>query len=240
MGWTGDGSVRLGVCERAFSLRVDGDDVPGIAWYPEGGGDGRGDGRLVMLGHGGHGHKRTGYILSTARRLVREHGIGAFAIDAPGYGDRPRAGSGRDFEHAWAASSATDEIVRDFTETLAWVRSELGPGPVGYWGLSMGTMMGLPTVAALPDVVVAAVFGLMGYWGPNKDRLREDAPKVCCPVRFLVQWDDEIIERDLAMRLFDEIGSKEKALHAHPGKHDAVPPEAMRASTDFLASKLGS
>ena len=43
------------------------------------------------------------------------------------------------------------------------------------------------------------------------------APKVSCPVRFLVQWDDEIVPRDACLELFTAIGTSEKTLHGNPG-----------------------
>ena len=104
-------------------------------------------------------------------------------------------------------------------------------------GLSMGTMMGLPLVAALDEIRVA-LLGLMGIWGPNGDRLQAEAPRVACPVRFLVQWDDEIVPRDTALALFARIGSATKTLHGNPGRHVEVPPDEMRDSAAFLARHL--
>ena len=117
---------------------------------------------------------------------------------------------------------------------LTHQQAELGSGPVGYFGLSMGTMMGVPVIAAEARVRVA-VLGLMGLWGLNGARLAEDAPRVACPVRFLAQWDDEVVPRPPVLELFDRLGSPDKSLRAHPGKHAAVPPEEMREVSAFLA-----
>jgi hypothetical protein len=65
-----------------------------------------------------------------------------------------------------------------------------------------------------------------------------EAPNVQCPVRFLVQWDDEIVPRDRCLELFSTIGSKRKTLHANPGLHSAVPAFEIRDSTDYLANVL--
>ena len=43
---------------------------------------------LVLIGHGGTSHKRTPYVLSLARRLVRHADYAVAAIDAPHHGDR--------------------------------------------------------------------------------------------------------------------------------------------------------
>ncbi|MFP6640337.1 MAG: dienelactone hydrolase family protein, partial [Myxococcota bacterium] len=213
---------------------------PSILWRPA---DTTELGPVALLGHGGSLHKRADYILATARRLVRHHGISAIAIDGPGHGDRRADGgldpeqAGAEFESAWKKPETTENTVADWKTALDAVHSELGSGPVGYFGLSMGTMMGVPLIAAEPRVR-AAVLGLMGVWGPNRTRLADDAARITCPVLFLAQWDDEIVPRDAALDLFDRLGTRQKSLRAHPGKHAAVPPDEMRAVSDFLAQHL--
>ena len=87
---------------------------------------------------------------------------------------------------------------------------EVGDGPLGYWGLSMGTIYGLPFVAAEPRVQVA-VFGLMGLVGPTRDRLEADARRLACPVLFLQQWHDSLIPREHVAELFDALGRSTSA-----------------------------
>jgi len=235
----GEPVVERGVCEQRFDVECQGRRVPALLWTREGGGEAP----LVLLGHGGSLHKRADYILATARRLVRHHGVSALAIDGPGHGERRADGgsdpqaAGRDFEKSWQRPETSDETIADWKAALDAVEREVGTGPVGYFGLSMGTMMGLPLIAAEPRIR-AAVLGLMGTWGPNAARLREDAPRLACPVRFLVQWDDEIVPRQHVLELFDLVGSARKSLRAHPGVHVAVPPAEMRDVADFLAAHL--
>ncbi len=97
----------------------------------------------------------------------------------------------------------------------------------------MGTMMGLPVAASDPRIKVA-LLGLMGSWGPDADLLVEMAPQVSCPVRFLVQWDDEVVPRNACLELYDKLGSKKKTLHANPGPHSSVPQFESVASVDYL------
>ena len=67
---------------------------------------------------------------------------------------------------------------------------EIGAGgPVGYWGLNMGTAIGVPLAAAEPRIT-AAVFGL--HW---PDALAEAARQITIPIEFDLQWDDEHIDR---------------------------------------------
>ncbi len=242
MEWIGDPRIGHAVVERRFDVEAGGRRVPGILWTPEGS---EGSRPLVLLGHGGTAHKRVPYILGLARRLVRHLGLAAAAIDGPTHGDRRKSGTDdmdlirRDFRESLDRAETTDEMIEDWKATLEGLQTlpEIAPGPIGYWGLSMGTIYGLPFVAAEPRVEVA-VLGLMGAFGRYGRRLAEDAKRVSCPVLFLQQWDDELIPRDRALALFDDLGSSDKRLHTHPGKHAQVPVEEVEASEKFLAAHL--
>ncbi len=243
MDFLGDPDIGHGVVERRFDVTGDDGVVPGILWTPEGATGAR---PLVLLGHGGTADKRTPYILSLARRLVRHGGYAAAAIDGPGHGDRadarptdesaPTAGIRRSFMTSVAA--AADSMTADWTRTLGELRTldEVGEGPLGYWGLSMGTMFGSPFVAATPEVR-CAVLGLMGTF-EDTNPWSTAAAQIACPVLFLVQTDDELVPVDKAVALFRAVGSSDKRMHAHPGAHSAVPLEEIEASEAFLARHL--
>jgi dienelactone hydrolase len=200
-----------------------------------------------LVGHGASGHKEIDYVTDLATRLVGR-GIAAVAIDGPVHGDRRLDGGANsqlaflEFCQAWSSDpSMTDEMVSDWVATLDGLLAlnELSGGRVGWWGVSMGTIIGLPLVAAEPRVEVA-VLGLMGLTGPTRARITEDAPKVRCPVMFLVQSDDELFAREHAIGLFDAIGSTDKRMHVHPGRHGEMPPEAFRSSESFLVGRLAA
>ena len=82
--WIGERAAGKGVAERRFDLERGSRTIPGVLWTP----DEQPAKALVLLGHGGGGDKRQGYILSMARRLVRHHGFAAVSIDGPVHGDR--------------------------------------------------------------------------------------------------------------------------------------------------------
>ncbi len=256
MQWRGEASTNNGVVEREFRLEVAGRTVPAVVWTPEGS---TGPRPLVLLGHGAATHKKTDYIAALGSRLVRHHGFAAAAIDATGHGDRLPDG-GKDRERIWAERIAsrsngefkdfTDDMVADWKATLDAVQTlpEVGDSlPVGYWGLSMGTSLGLPFVAAEPRITVA-VFGLMGFaTGPSDNpwmergriRLGGDAPKITVPVLFIQQWDDELVSRENGLNLFNAIASKDKRLHINPGAHAAVPVEEFDHSEALFVKHLG-
>jgi dienelactone hydrolase len=232
-----------GVRERDFEVTRGDRRIPGVLWTLAEDDSAR---PVVMLGHGASGSKREDYIVALARGLVRHRGLSAFAIDGPVHGDR-RADRGgveglpfADFAQRWSSDPGLiDDMVADWHTSLDAVQGlpEITPGPCGYWGLSMGTIFGLPVVAAEPRVAVA-VLGLMGIAGPTKDRFAADAPAVRCPLLFLVQWHDELFPRELAFALFEGLGSTDKRMHVSPGMHAEVPAEEFEASGRLLASHL--
>lgn len=231
-----------GVRERDFAVDVDGRTVPGVLWLPPAGAGPR---PLVLLGHGATRHKRTDYLVALGRRLASDYGFAVAAVDAPGHGERRATGHDDDvtlfgdFLAEWSREGSVDDVVAEWQAAIDAVRDldDVGDGPVGYWGLSMGTIYGVPLVAAEPRIQVA-VFGLMGLLGPTRDRLAADAPSIACPVLLIQQWDDSLIPRDGVFELFDALGSLDKRLHAHPGEHAAVPVEEIAFSARFLARHL--
>ncbi len=230
MSWNDKNESHEVMEEKGFTVVVDGQEVPGVYWEPREGGE-----RLVLLGHGGTTHKKMDYIMLMADQLARK-GIATMAIDGPGHGERAHEGdplSATWFQEAWHAGGGTEGMLKDWRAALDFIEAECGPRPTGWWGLSMGTMMGLP-VTATDDRIKVAVLGLMGTWGPNGDELKTLAPKVTVPLRFLVQWDDEIVPRDGCIEIFGLLGSERKTMHCNPGAHSAVPKFEINASVKYL------
>ena len=236
-----------GVCEQDFTL----DGIPGVLWFPAGAAGPR---PLVLLGHGGGGgHKKATGLLARSRRLVTGCGFAAAAIDMPGFGDRAKTEQDERFVAEIRARQAAGEpigpLVARHNAALAeravpeW-RSVLdalqaldvvGPGgPVGYWGVSLGTRIGVPLAAAEPRIT-AAVFGLA-----SRDMLAEAAALVAIPVEFLLQWDDELVPREEGLALFDAFASAEKTLHANPGRHGQVPAFELASTERFFARHLSA
>jgi hypothetical protein len=89
--------------------------------------------------------------------------------------------------HGYLAGQA----VADWQAVLTAVQrlDQIGVGPVGYCGTSMGCGLGIPFIAAEPRIR-AAVLGLLGVHG-----LAEDAARITLPVQLLVQWDDQMVPR---------------------------------------------
>ncbi|MFJ3788561.1 dienelactone hydrolase family protein [Kitasatospora sp. NPDC090091] len=241
-----------GVTERRFTL----DGVPGVLWLPAdalaaASADAPTRRPLVLLGHGGGQHKLGPGLVARAGRCATRYGFAAAAIDAPGHGERPRTAQDERFateigellatgrpisaQVARHTAALAEQAVPEWQAVLDALRrlDAVGPdGPVGYWGLSLGTVIGIPLAAADPRIT-AAVFGLAGH-----ESLTETARRVTAPVEFLLQWDDELVPREGALALFDAFPSAEKTLHANPGGHLELPDFEVTASELFLARHL--
>jgi dienelactone hydrolase len=235
-----------GVTERDFTLDRETGPVPGVLWTPAGA---TGPRPLVAFGHGGTQNKRAPNIVAMARRLVRHHAYAAVAIDLPGHGDRMPADLpvaelrkllGR-MMFGEGANATVDLGVGDWQVVLDAVQAldDVGDGPLGYWGVSMGTHYGVPLVNRDPRIT-AAVLGLFGVaTSPSLEGYDDEARGVTVPVLFLWQWDDELFDRQAGFTLFDLIGSAHKTLHANPGRHVEIPLEEWDHAEAFFARHLG-
>ena len=224
-----------GVTERRFELSVGGEPVPGLLWSPSAG---AGTGAVVLVGHGRTSHKRNPHILGLAQLLVGSCGWSAVALDAPDHGERRPPASGP----SWPRPNA-DQVVHEWQACIGFLAdtSDLDMTRLGYWGVSMGTSLGISLLAAEPRIG-AAVLGLMhpNWPAPPGLRIRADAQRTSCPVLFLINWDDRLVQRADAFELFDLLGSTDKRFHGYLGEHGQLPDEAMEASRTFFARYLSS
>jgi len=223
-------------------------EIPGVLWTSEGA---AGTCPLIVMGHGGGQHKKAPGLVTLARRFVAECGFAVVAADVPGHGDRPedeqysriaaenqaRVEAGEELAPLIAGFQAlvARQTVPEWRTVLDAVRQlgDVGAGPVGYWGVSLGCGLGVPFVAAEPRVR-AAVLGLGGALASA-----EAAARITIPVEFLVQWDDERVPRTQSLALFDALASADKTLHANPGKHTEIPAFELDSTLRFFTRHLG-
>jgi hypothetical protein len=239
MRFTSEQRLDDGVLEREFTLG----EVPGVLWTP-----GSAPVPLILSGHNGGLHKRDPRLVARARHSAAEYGFAVAAIDHPGHGDRPRSAADEqaraDLRRAMEAGEPVDKIIDAFILPLVeravpeWRTtldallslSEIG-GPVGYAGM---TAIGIRLALVEPRILAAAFFA--GGFVPGT--LREEARQVTIPLQFLLQWDDEGIERQPVLDLFDAFGTKEKTLHANLGGHAGVPWFEVDDGARFFARHL--
>jgi pimeloyl-ACP methyl ester carboxylesterase len=232
------------VLERAFTVG----DVPGVLWSPAANVVGA---PLVLLGHGGGRDSKSPATVGRAHRLVINGGFNVAAIDAPGHGTRPRSEYDileiAALRRAMAEGEPVGPIVVRYNGDIAqravpeWQASldalqqlpEIGDDePVGYYGINMGTAIGVPLTAVEPRIS-AAVFGQ--FWA---DSLVEAAGRITVPIEFALQWDDEHIPRESGLALFDAFASTQKTLHANAGAHKELPRFEADSAVEFFTRHL--
>jgi len=246
-------TTERGVTERAFDLQVAGERVPGILWTPEGA---TGPRPLILMGHGGTQNKRVDTLRARARAFVRHQRWAVAAIDAPGHGDRTTPEESAAARAALEAriASATRQVDGDFAQRMIrqanqavpeWKATldalqalpEVGEGPAGWWGVSMGTSIGVPVIAAEPRIT-CAVLGLNGLRA-GMDEFEKMARSITIPLLFVFQWHDELVSREAGLALFDAFGSKEKTMHINPGGHVGIPEHERDEFERFFQRDLG-
>ena len=244
MQWTEDTVNAEGVCARRFAIERGGQAIPGVLWQPA---TQSGPRPLVLMGHGGSGHKRNGRMTMLGRMFAGEYGWCTAAIDGPVHGDRGPVTEANHplYRQMWQRPDVVKDMIDDWRTTLDALGSleYVDVNRVGYWGVSMGTMFGLPYVAS-DERVRVAVLGKAGMRGTSVERsgidahFRRYAPQLRIPVLFTMQWDDERFERSGQLELFDQLGCKDKRLHAYPGLHVDNGPGAFAAQAIFLKGYL--
>jgi dienelactone hydrolase len=245
-------STNDGVCERGFVLEVGSERVPGVIWTRA---EGSRDRPIVLFGHGGQVHKRIPYLVARAHKYARAFGYTVVAIDAPNHGERPVSERAKRLGAEMAErrqsrqpigdlvsrhmAELAEQHVPEWKATLDAVQAlpDVGSGGrIGYWGLSMGTSLGVPLVASEPRIC-AAVLGLNGIMSPDQP-LAHAAAKITIPVEFVLQWEDEVVSRDAGIALFNALGTREKSLHVNPGKHVEVPEHERESWQRFYQRHL--
>lgn len=247
--WIGEPVSEGGVTEHRFDLERESGVVPGILWTPT---QLERPVPLILIGHGGSGHKRADRQLMLARRFAMVSQMATATIDGPYHGDRvPEPLDRAQYQAMMAAAGVdkvTDGMVDDWQATLEALShlESIDADRVAYMGFSMGTRFGLPYVAAAGARLRCAVLGKNGMRQASAPsvaanmapRFERDAPQIKLPVLFHVQWDDELFPRDGQFELFDLIGAQDKRLIAYPGPHGSAAPEAVQAWCEFVTQRL--
>ena len=253
--WIGPEVSRDGVVEREFRLNRPAGTVPAVLWHPAAPAAQRQQQHkppLVLLGHGGSGHKRSERNVSLARWFAATAGLASVAIDGPYHGDRVPAPMPAAEYQPRIVAEGTDVVLDRMTgDWLAAVNALDAEGiadtaRIGYLGMSMGTRFGLPVAAALGGRLRCAALGKFGLrQGPalpeglaRPERAARDARRITAPTLLHVQWHDEIFPSGGQLALFELLGSPDKELIGYRGTHADTRPQAVARWRDFIAGHL--
>jgi len=232
-----DVSIRV----REFTLTVEGRSVPARVWSSN---PGAGPAPLVLVGHGGSGHKASQLVIDIAEPLVRHHGFVVAAIDGPVHGARRAVFDDgvavrQEFRDLWATGQSIDGMVNDWLAVIDVLSNlpEVDTEAIGWYGISMGTAYGLPLVAANPKIKAA----VLGMWGTSRvasERLVVDAADIHCHVLFQQKAADEFFTAQGQSELFDAIASPNKIHRLYPGLHTDPKDDQLRDIEAFLVQHL--
>ncbi|MEU2421039.1 alpha/beta hydrolase [Streptomyces sp. NPDC007851] len=240
-----------GVLEREFTLG----EIPGILWTPAstpepGPAPAPAPAPLILLGQPPLGLRKMYPRLVARARHAAADGFATATIELPGSGDRPRWDA---VDQARAELRRTVEagepvgaelvdalvlplVARAVPEWQAALDALLSlpgiGGPVAYSGgvISIGVRLAVVE----PRLVAAGLFA--GSFVPRA--ILEEARQVTIPLHVLLQWDDEVNDRQAALDLFDAFGSAEKTLQANMGGHTGVPEFAGDDAARFFRRHL--
>jgi len=235
---------RDGILQRGFDL----DGIPGVLWTRESRSAGA---PLILIGHPGGQHKLAPGPVARARHYVSVHGFSVAAIDAPGHGDRPRSAEDQYWVDQMITARRTGEslapsiialnrslaerAVPEWRATIDALTAlpDIGEVPIGYGGMTLGSTIGIPLVAAEPRIRAAIFGGVFTY-----PELFRAARMITVAVQYLLQWDDAEIDRERGLALFDAFASPDKTMHVTTGGHHEVPFAETEDSGRFYAPHL--
>ena len=211
--------------------------IPAALWLPYGGDRPY---PLVMVSHGGSGHKTSDLVLDVVNELVEPLKIAVLAIEGPLHGARREnfnegPAVREEFKALWSRGGDVDAMVEDWKAALDDVcsRPEIDSERVAWYGVSMGTAYGVPLLAA-DSRIGAAVLGMWGICRKPSDRLEKDAVNIHIPVLFQTKSEDQSFTAEGQNALFNLLKSSQKCIVNYSGGHTDPKGDQLKEAIEFL------
>jgi dienelactone hydrolase len=223
--------------EIRFTLDVGSEGVPGLLIMPREGDDIL---PLVLIQHPATSSKDDYFVRDVALAWAKM-GWACAGLDAPYHGDR----ASHDPMSLLRDRDRFAEVSRQFAGEVSAVidalaaRYPIDLSRLGYVGYSMGSMLGIPAVAADGRFKVAAFClvgegGLLGAAGADGSPVRELGNVA---VRIVAKEQDEFFSREASQALHDAL-SGERDIAWLPGGHFEIGPDVIQKAFEWVKPRL--
>lgn len=222
--------------EVRFAVETAGQEAPGVLFYA----DGEEGMPLVVIQHPATSSKDDYFVRDVGMMWARR-GWACVGLDAPFHGERAGADPMkllREREHFPAASAQFAAELTAAVDAIA-EKYPVDTGRMGYVGYSMGSMLGIPAVAA-DGRYKAAAFCLVGEGGLLGSATAEGSPVGQLggvAVRIVGKLSDEFFSRESTEALYAALPG-EKDLAWLPGGHFEIGPDVIKSAEQWLKRTL--
>jgi dienelactone hydrolase len=225
--------------ELRFTVGLDGSEpAPGLLVAPR---EAASPVPLVIIQHPATSSKDEYFVREVGRMWARK-GWACAGLDAPYHGERATFDPMRVLRDREAFPTLAHQFGAELTAAVDAIASErpIDMARLGFVGYSMGSMLGIPAIAADGRFRAAALCligegGLVGEAGEPGSPVSRLAGVA---VRIVAKERDEFFSKGATEGLFRALPGPEKDLVWLPGGHFEIGPDVIRAAEEWLAAKL--
>lgn len=214
------------------------DETPGLLWLPDGD---EGPLPLVLIQHPGMSGKDDMIVSGPARAWATTHRWACLGLDAPGHGERAVPDPFAALRDPAQAAAMAAQFAGEVTATVDALaeRYPIDTSRLGYYGYSLGAMLGVAAVAG-DGRFRAAVFAAAGTGslsGPAEGPGSHLEGLADVAVRVIAKERDEVVSPDATMELYAAL-TGQKDLVTLPGGHFAIGDDVVGAVEEWLTGRL--